>query len=131
MKKQPFSLRKRIRSFGYAFHGLKLLFREEHNFRIQIIVAFLAVVAGIILQLSRIEWMAVTLTAGLVLTAEAVNTSIEHLCNFISPKKHRAIKHIKDLSAAAVLLASMAAVAAGLLIFIPKLIPIFTKIVKY
>ncbi|KKU40201.1 MAG: Diacylglycerol kinase, partial [Candidatus Azambacteria bacterium GW2011_GWD2_46_48] len=59
------------------------------------------------------------LTVISVLTLEMINTSIERILDLLHPEKHPEIKIIKDISAAAVLLAALGALVIGLKIFIP------------
>ena len=84
--------------------------------------AIIAVIAGFIFQISKLEWLAIVFAIGLVFILEIINTAIEHLANFMSPDKHDAIKKIKDLAAAAVLIAAITAFIIGLIIFLPKMI---------
>ena len=125
MKHQKFSIRKRINSFGYAFNGLKILVREEHNARIHLLSAFFTVIAAILLKVSAIEWVALVLAMGFVITIEIINSAIENIANFISPERHDTIKIIKDLSAAGVLLSAVTALVIGLIIFLPKILFLF------
>ena len=80
---ERFSIKKRIRSFGYAFSGLKTLFREEHNAWIHAAATVLVIAAGFLLRLSETEWIAVTAAIGLVIAAEAFNSSIERLADVV------------------------------------------------
>jgi len=125
MKQQGFSIKKRIRSFGYAINGLKILVKEEHNARIHLFVTLCVVLAGALLRISAIEWVAVVFAIGLVIALEAVNSSIENLADFVSPEKHHWIKKIKDLAAAAVLVGAIASVIVGLIVFVPKILNLF------
>lgn len=122
MKKHKFSICKKLKSFTYAFHGLRILLQEEHNARIHVFVALCVVVAGFIFNISTMEWVAVLLSIGLVISLETINSSIEHIADFISPDKHKKIKAIKDLAAAGVLISAITALIIGLLIFIPKIL---------
>lgn len=122
MKNDGFTIRKRMKSFRYAFHGIKLLVRYEHNAWIHCFAAFVVVAAGLFFGLSRMEWVAVTIVIGAVLAAEAVNSSIEALADFVAPDYQEAIKRTKDLAAGAVLLLAMAAAIVGILIFGPKIV---------
>ena len=122
MKPQKFSLSNRIRSFGYAFKGLRILFKEEHNSRIQLIAAIAVIIAGFVFNISQTEWIAIIFAIGLVLAMEAINSAIEGLADFVSPEKHEMIKKIKDLSAAGVLISALAALIIGLIVFVPKLL---------
>lgn len=119
--KNRFSFSSRMNSFRYAFNGLKVLFREEHNAQIHFVIAAVVVIVGWVLDISAVEWIALVFAIGLVIAFEIVNTAIENLADFVSPEKHHAIKKIKDLSAAAVLITAFSAVVVGMIIFVPKL----------
>ncbi|ASS48696.1 MAG: diacylglycerol kinase [Candidatus Fluviicola riflensis] len=121
-QQQRFSSAKRFGSFIYAFNGLRILLREEHNSWIHIAAAVIAVVLGFIFQISGYEWIAIIFAIGLVIALEIVNSAIENLSDFVSPERHDSIKKIKDLAAAAVLIGAITALAVGLIIFIPKIL---------
>ncbi len=114
-----------IKSFGFAYNGLKLLLFSERNFQIHVVSFFLVIVLGYILKISNLEWLIVLLTSALVFSMEAINTAIEKLCDFINPEKHEKIKQIKDISSGAVLVASFLAAVIGAIIFLPKLLSYF------
>jgi diacylglycerol kinase len=122
MLKGKFSIKARLRSFGYALEGVKLFIREEHNFRIHLVAAFAAILCGVLLKISVLEWIAVIISIGFVLSLEILNTSVERIADFVSPGTDNRIKFIKDLSAATVLVASVMAFAVGSFVFIPKII---------
>jgi diacylglycerol kinase len=122
MKHQKFSLSNRIRSFGYAFNGLKILFKEEHNARVQLAIAIVVVAAGFVFKISEIEWLAIVFAIGFVLAMEAINSALEGIADFVSPEKHGMIKKIKDLSAAGVLISAITALVIGLIVFLPKVL---------
>lgn len=124
MPQEKFSINKRIRSFKYAFDGITVLLREEHNSRIHFFAAILAVSAGLYFGIDNTEWLALVLTIGLVVICEVFNSAIENIADFISPNKHEMIKKIKDLGAAAVLLSAILAVIVGLIIFLPKIVEV-------
>lgn len=121
MTKQKFSISKRLASFTYAFNGLRILLQKEHNARIHVFAALCVIVAGFIFNISTMEWIAVLLSIGFVISFEIINSSIEHIADFIHPEKHEKIKAIKDLAAAGVLTSAITALIIGLLIFIPKI----------
>ncbi|HSV87753.1 MAG TPA: diacylglycerol kinase family protein [Bacteroidales bacterium] len=125
MKQRPFSLRDRLGSFKPAINGFFILLKEEHNARIQLAVLIMVVAAGIHFEIYAWEWIAITLVSGLVLSFEAVNSAIENLMDFISPEKHPQIKKVKDITAAAVLIASAAALITGVIIFLPRALELF------
>lgn len=121
-QQESFSWRKRLKSFSYAFNGLKILLKEEHNARIHLTIAILVVIVGFVLKISLLEWMGILLSMAFVFSLELINSSIENLADFVSPEKQELIKKAKDLAAAAVLIAAFFSVIVGLLIFGPKII---------
>lgn len=120
MDNKGFTLRKRLKSFTYAFNGIKLLIRYEQNAWIHCCIAIITILAGIIFGLSPTEWIAIIFAIGMVLAAEAINSSIETICDLISPEYNLAIKKAKDLAAGAVLILAIAAAIIGLVIFLPR-----------
>lgn len=122
---QKFSIKNRLKSFKYAFNGLKILLKEEHNARIHLLATVLVVFFGFILKIHFLEWIAVIFAIGMVFALEIINSAIENLADFVSPEKHEMIAKIKDLAAAAVLVGAISAFLVGTIIFIPKIISIF------
>lgn len=121
MKSQKFSIKNRIHSFKHAFNGLSILLKEEHNSRIHILAIIGVVLAGFYFSISTYEWLAVIGVSGLVISLEIINSAIENMADFVCAEKHAAIKRIKDLSAASVLVGALTALIVGILIFVPKL----------
>ena len=122
MKQENFSIIRRLKSFTFALNGLKVLILEEHNARIHLVAALFVIIAGVLLELSNVEWIAIIFAIGLVFTLETINSAIENLADFVSPEKNDQIKKVKDLSAGAVLIGAITALFIGLIVFIPKLI---------
>lgn len=111
----------RFRSFIFAGRGLRLLF-HEHNTWVHLVATFCVVVVGLWVSLSFTEWAIAIVLLGGVWITEALNTAVERLCDHVTPNLHPEIGRIKDIAAAAVLLAAITAVAAGLCIFVPAII---------
>ncbi len=120
MDKQEFSLTKRIKSFKHAINGFKILLKEEHNARIHLVAALMVISLSLYLKLDKIEWMFILFSIGIVFIGEILNSAIENLSDFVSPKKNQFIKKAKDLGAAAVLLSAILASIIGLFVFLPK-----------
>lgn len=118
----PFSLLRTVRSFRYAVTGLHYLARTQPNFRVHLTAAVAALGTGIALEISAIETVALLLTIGLVLVAEALNTAIEAVVDLASPDVHPLARIAKDAAAAAVLIAALIAVLVGLTILGPRLL---------
>jgi diacylglycerol kinase len=111
-----------VRSFGYAIEGLAYLVRTQRNFRIHLLLALVAVGAGIASGLAAVEWAILIVTIALVMMAEGVNTGIELAVSLASPEQRPEAKAAKDIAAGAVLLAAAASLAVGVALFGPRLI---------
>jgi diacylglycerol kinase len=122
MQQEPFSIKKRFKSFHYAFNGLCILVREEHNSRIHLTAAFVAIVMGFLLKINPFEWMAIVFSIGLVFAFEILNSAVENLADFTTSEKNELIKKVKDLSAGAVLVSAITALIIGIIVFLPKML---------
>ena len=116
-----FSWKARLKSFVYAWEGVVCFFKREHNAQIHLAATVLVLVLSVTLGVNTWEAIAVVFSIAFVWITEMINTSIEKAMDFISTEKHPQIKQVKDIAAGAVLVASIAAVIIGCLIFIPKL----------
>lgn len=118
-------------SFGHAFRGWGYVMQTQHNAWIHATVATFVFIAGLWVGLSARDWAVLILTITMVFAAEFVNTAIEAVVDLTSPQKHPLGKVGKDVGAAAVLIAALAAVLVGLLILGPplweKLSPLFLQ----
>ena len=111
----------RIKSFGHAFRGWRHVLKTQQNAWIHAIVAVLVFIVSFWLQLPAHDWAVIILTVTMVFTAEFINTAIEAVVDLASPAHHPLAKVGKDVGAAAVLIAAIAAVLIGLLILGPPL----------
>jgi diacylglycerol kinase len=111
-----------VHSFGHAWRGLLVAFHSERSFRIQIAVALCVIVLSNMFLLHSWERIVLLLAIGSVLVLELLNSSVERLVDLLKPSLHQYVKDIKDLMAAAVLVASLFALAIGSMILCPYLI---------
>jgi diacylglycerol kinase len=114
-----------VRSFGYAFEGLAYLVRTQRNFRIHLVVALAALAAGVASGLGATEWAILILTIAFVIVAEGLNTGIELAVSLASPERRPEAKAAKDIAAGMVLLAAIASLGVGVLLFGPRVIALF------
>ena len=105
------------KKFLPTFRGVKVRLGHR-SVLIQCILGGMAVIAGLIMKLDSVEWLAVIICIGCVITAEMMNTAIEWLCDLYSTKKDERIRNIKDVAGAAVLISAMAALACAVVILI-------------
>lgn len=116
-----FSFRKRAGSFGYAFHGLKMIIKTQHNVWIHLVISVMVIILGFIFRIGTGEWIAIAFAIGFVLAAEAFNTAVEFLVDLVSPGHHPQAGLVKDIAAGGVLIAAITAVVVGLIVFVPYL----------
>jgi len=111
----------RIRSFGYAFRGWWHVINTQQNAWIHSVVTIAVVIVGLWLGLPPRDWAVLLLTIAMVWAAEFFNTALEAIVDLASPARHPLAKVGKDVGAAAVLIAALAAIGIGLLILGPPL----------
>ncbi len=107
-----------FRSFQSALRGLRITFREERNFKIEIVCAILVIIIAYNFGFSLSEWIVSFIAIFMVLSAELINTAGENICDKISPNNDPAIGKIKDMLAAYVLVSAIGASILGAIIFI-------------
>lgn len=113
--------KKFIKSLKNAFNGLALVLTEEQNFKIHTAMALLVVAAGFWFEVSRFEWLALTMAIILVFVMETINSIFERVIDMIKPSHNQYVKDMKDMMAGSVLLAVVGAVFIGCIIFLPKI----------
>lgn len=109
----------RLASFAHALAGLGHIMLREPNARIHLVLTIVALGLSAGLGLSRGDWRWILLMIALVWVAEIFNTALEALADTVHPERADGIRVAKDLSAAAVFVAAVAAAVIGLLTFWP------------
>jgi len=126
MKKRPL-----LESFNYAIDGLIYVLRSQRNMRIHFFVGSLVFALGLAGGLSTVQFGLIIFAVALVIVAELINTAIEAAIDVTTSSYDPMAKIAKDVAAAAVLVAALAAVIIAYLIFFPKLNPLtFTTLNK-
>ena len=98
-----------IKSFYYAFCGIRDCFKSERNFKVHTLAAIVAVGFSFLYKISPVEWMFVISSIVSVMTTEIINTTIEKTADFIEPNKSDTIRLIKDMAAGMVLITAIGA----------------------
>ena len=111
----------RTHSFGHAIHGWWYVVRTQRNAWIHAVITVLVVLVAWWLHLPLRDWAVLFLTITIVWTAEFINTALEAVVDLASPQRHPLAKVGKDVGAAGVLIAALAAILVGLLILGPPL----------
>ncbi|MBS5129282.1 MAG: diacylglycerol kinase family protein [Lachnospiraceae bacterium] len=120
-KKEPL-----YKSFGYAFEGIFAGIRKERNMKIHCVAVIGVTAAGIVFHISALEWCICLVLFGMIMALELVNTAIEAVVDLGTEEKRPLAKLAKDTAAGAVLITALMAAAAGLMIFLPKLLQLFS-----
>jgi diacylglycerol kinase (ATP) len=110
-----------IKSFYFALKGIYQLFKNERNAKIHLLISIAVISFSFYFNISKLEWIIIIFSIAAVFTAEAFNTSIEKMVDFVSLQHHEKAGQIKDLAAGAVLITAIAVAIVGLIVFIPKL----------
>lgn len=118
-------LKRLLSSFKFAIAGVVDLFSFTPNAKIHLAFAFLAIFFGFFFKINSTEWCLVVFAIGIVIAAEAFNTSIEYLTNLVTTEYNELAKKTKDVAAAGVFLTAITAAIIGAIIFLPKLISLF------
>jgi len=113
--------RGRAGSFKPAFEGVLHVFGTQPNSWVHSFISIAVIAAGIGAGLDFIAWALIVLAMALVWVSEFANTAMEALVDVASPDHHPSAKVAKDVSAAAVVIAALAAVIIGLLVLGPPL----------
>ena len=119
---RPFQFTGRIRSFKFAFVGIRTMLKSQHNAWVHACATVAVVTTGLFLSVSAAEWCWLVLAIMAVWTAEALNTAFEFLADVASPEFHPLVKHSKDVAAGAVLISAIGSVIIGLLVFGPHVL---------
>jgi diacylglycerol kinase len=116
-----------IASFGFAFSGLWYALRTQRNARVHAFLAALAILLGILLHISNVEFALIFVAITSVYIAEMFNTVFELCVDLASPEYHPLAKIAKDVAAGAVLLNAMLAIVIALFVYGPHLWALFGR----
>jgi diacylglycerol kinase len=111
----------RVQSFGYAFRGWWHVIRTQQNAWVHALISTAVILMAAWLGVTPRDWAILLLTIAMVWAAEFFNTAIEAVVDLASPSRHPLAEVGKDVGAAAVLIAALAAIGVGLLILGPPL----------
>lgn len=121
-EKVEIKTKKLIHSFKYAGQGIFTAFKTERNMKIHVCVMVLVIILGIILKISKSEWLICVMLFAIVISGELFNTAIETVVDMVMPYKNEKAKIAKDVAAGAVLVLAIGAAICGGVIFFPKVV---------
>lgn len=109
-------------SFQWAFEGIVYALRTQRNMQVHVTLGVASIVAGIIVNITRFEMLAVIAAITLVMMAEMFNTAVEAAIDAVVSDYHPLVKVAKDVAAGAVLVAAVNATAVAYLVFYDHLV---------
>lgn len=112
-------IKKRIKGLIIAISGMFFLLKNEDSIKVQSLFFLLFIFLGYYFEITTNEWIIHIILIGFILTAEALNTVAEKICDFINPKYDDRIKLIKDISAGAVSFAVISSLIVLIIIYCP------------
>ena len=105
-------------TFKTARKGFRLVLKSELNIRIHVAIAFLVIFLALILKFSALEFCILLFVIGLVIVAEMLNTAIEFTLDSIYHNRYsRMVGMAKDISAGAVMFATIISILVGVILF--------------
>ena len=118
-------IKKRIKGLIIAISGMFFLLKNEDSIKVQSLFFLLFIFLGYYFEITKNEWIIHIILIGFILTAEALNTVAEKICDFINPKYDDRIKLIKDISAGAVSFAVISSLIILIIIYYPYISTFF------
>ena len=115
-------LKSRVKSIRIALGGIRHVLLTQRNAWIHAVISLAVILLGLVLGLSRWEWVSLMLVIGLVWMAEVFNTAVELLVDLVSPQPSEMARLVKDISAGAVLLCALVSIGVGLVVLGPNLL---------
>jgi diacylglycerol kinase (ATP) len=116
---KKFTLRERFKSFCYAFRGVLIMLRSQHNAWIHAMATIIICALGLYLRITSMEWCWILLAIMAVWMAESLNTALEFLADAALPQYHPMVEKAKDVAAGAVLITAIGTVVIGIIILGP------------
>lgn len=117
-----------IDSVVNCLDGISYTITHENNFKRELIVGILVVIASFILKISVIEWVIVILLINFVLVCELINTALEKAVDLYTKEFNETAKIVKDVAGASVFVMCIFSAIIGMIIFLPKVIALINSL---
>jgi len=127
-KNHRFDARNYWESQKFAISGLRMIIRNERNFRTQVFTACAVILMGLFFEITHQDWVALFVVMAIVLVVEAFNSVVEAICDTITKDFRLNIQYAKDVSAGAVMVSAIVSLLAGVIIFSPYIWEFLQKI---
>lgn len=98
--------------------------------RVHAVIGVGAIVLGLLLRLSTVEFALIFVAITLVFTTEMLNTVAEACVDLVTREYHPLARIAKDVAAGAVLLNAILSIVIGLLVFGPHLLALAARLLN-
>ncbi len=115
------------KSVSFSTRGIAKAWREEPNFRLEIIAALAVILLAGLLRIDAGDLALIIFCCAIVLALELVNTMIEAISDMLKPRLNQYVKDIKDLTAAAVAIAALGSLGVAACLLVPPMIAFFWR----
>jgi len=109
-----------IDSFRFALDGMVHVIRTHRHMRYHLLVTMAVIALSVLLRVTKIELILLIIVIAMVLLAELFNTAVEVTVDLVTDGYHPLARIAKDVSGAAVLVTTIAAVGVGAMIFLDQ-----------
>ncbi len=127
VKPKKYGFDRFIASWVNSFYGFKYAYTHEQSLLLHIFFSIVAIVCGIIFEITGTQWILLFLVMVVIIVAELLNTAIEATVDLVTDEYQPLAKVAKDCASAAVLTAVMLATVVGIYVFLPQIIKLVFK----
>lgn len=113
-----------INAFNCAIDGIVYTVKNERNMKIHYLISIIVLFLSLFFDLTKYEMIILFFTISLVIISEMINTAIEKSIDLFTSEYHELAKIAKDVSAGAVLIASLNSIVIGYLLFFDRINPL-------
>ncbi len=110
-----------LKAIRIALRGIAVAWLHERHMKLHSLAALAVVLMAWIASVDALSWAILMLCVGLVVSLELMNSALERLSNRVTMEIDPLIRDAKDMSAAAVLAASLFAAIIGIILLGPPL----------
>jgi undecaprenol kinase len=117
-------------SVKHALDGIGIILKEEKNMRSHALVGLIPLLLAWFFESSPMEWIVIIFCIFLVIIMEFLNTIFENVVDLVTDYEyHPLAKKAKDIAAGAVLVTAFFAILIAAIIFLPKFLEIYYKLI--
>ncbi|EHQ91709.1 diacylglycerol kinase family protein [Desulfosporosinus youngiae] len=110
-----------LRSLNQAWRGMLYTVKTQKHVQFHIVAGVSVLLFAWWSEVTRFEWLSLIFAIGSVISAEVMNSAVETVVDMVQPNFHPLAGMAKDIAAGAVLVAAIQAAVIGMIVFVPVL----------